>query len=254
MNTINLPLVPLFQDKNLTSEMTTQALYGENFDVIKQENQWMLIRLKDDDYIGWIFNNKHLLFFDTDHVVSVISTWVYNSPNIKSKPIMKLFCGSKLKTINYSNSWVIVEIFDEQFKKGYIPKNHLVKLKENLYWIKVLKQFENVPYLWGGKTSNGIDCSGLLQLAVKFIGLKIPRDTKDQKKYFKKNVFKSKSKNFDNFNNFKIGDIIFWEGHVAIIINKNKLIHANAHHMTVKIEPIAIALKRIDQEFVVKRI
>ena len=102
-----------------------------------------------------------------------------------------------------------------KFFFGYIPTKHINKINKKLSWLKIIKLFENAPYLWGGKTVNGIDCSGLLQLSMKFFGLNIPRDTKDQKTYFQNFILKSKHKNYNK------GDIIFWKGHVAIVLKKN---------------------------------
>ena len=252
LNTINLPVISLYQKASLMSKVTTQALYGENFKVLEKRKKWHLIELKDDCYKGWISKYNHKIFFESTHRVNITNTWVLSSPDIKSKPIMKLYAGSKLKVFDFHDSWALVKVYKKKFINGYIPKSHLIDLNKHMKWLKIIKQFENAPYFWGGKTINGIDCSGLLQLATKFKGLNIPRDTKDQEKYFKKNIFKSK--NLDIFNDFKKGDIIFWKGHVAIAINKNKLIHANAHHMNVKIETIVNALKRINQEYIVKRI
>ena len=254
LNTICLPKTSIYIKDNLNSEIISQALYGENFKIIKENNNWHFIELQDDSYKGWIFNINKNISFDSTHMISVLNTWVYSSPNIKSKPIIKLFAGSKLKILDFYDSWAIVQIFKKNFVQGFIPKNHIIKSNENANWLKIIKKFENAPYLWGGKTVNGIDCSGLLQVGLKFKGLKIPRDTKDQLKYFKKLIFKSKSESLSNFNSFIPGDIIFWDGHVAIIINKKELIHANAFHMTVKIEKIESALKRINQKFIIKRI
>ncbi len=254
LNTINLPVISLYQKASLMSKVTTQALYGENFKVLEKHKKWYLIELKDDNYKGWTSEYNNKIFFETTHIVNVSNTWVLSSPNIKSKPLMKLFSGSKLKVLDFHETWFLVEVYKNKITNGYIPKSHLTKLNKHLHWLKIIKQFQNAPYFWGGKTINGIDCSGLLQLGTKFSGLNIPRDTHDQEKYFKNTIFESKSDNLKIFSDFKKGDIIFWKGHVAIIINKNKLIHANAHHMKVKIETIASALKRINQKYIVKRI
>ncbi len=245
--TINLQVVSLYEKQNIESEVVSQALYGENFHILEKKNDWILIQLKDDNYTGWILNYSYFNFFKTNYMVNIPCTWVYNSPDIKSYPRIKLFAGSKLKVIELRKSWARVEITEKKLFNGYIPVRHIVKKNKKLNWLNIIKQFENAPYLWGGKTVNGIDCSGLLQLSLKFLGLKIPRDTKDQRNYFKNFILKDKSKIL------KKGDIIFWKGHVAVILNNKKLIHANAFHMSVKIEQIESALKRINQQYVVIR-
>ena len=246
--TINSKIVSMYRKRDINSEMVSQALYGENFYVLKKDGEWTFIELEDDKYKGWVLNCKYNQYFTYTHIVNIPSTWVYVRPDIKSSVIMKLFAGSKTKIIEFDKTWSKIEIFDKNFFYGYVPTKHIIKINKKLSWIKIIKQFENTPYLWGGKTVNGIDCSGLLQLSMKFTGLNIPRDTKDQKTYFQNFILKSKHKNYNK------GDIIFWKGHVAIVLKKTQLIHANAFHMSVKVEEIESTLKRINEQYVVIRL
>jgi hypothetical protein len=94
--------------------------------------------------------------------------------------------------------------------------------------------------LWGGRDSMGLDCSGLIQNLYQMIGINLPRDTDLQAEYFSKYVDESK---------LKLGDLIFWRGHVAMAINKKDIIHANAYHMKTQIEPLKLAKKRINKEY-----
>ena len=215
---------------------------------IKEHNDWTFIKLNDDNYKGWVLNCKYIHSFKKTHLINIPSTWVYVSPDIKSNVIKKLFAGSKIKVIEFDKTWSKIEIYDKNFSYGYIPTKHTNKINKKLSWLKIIKQFENAPYLWGGKTINGIDCSGLLQLSMKFIGSNIPRDTKDQKTHFQNFILNSKHKNYNR------GDIIFWKGHVAIILNKTQLIHANAFHMSVKVERIGSTLKRINEKNILIRL
>ena len=248
LNIINSEIVSMYRKRDINSEMVSQALYGEEFYVLKKHNEWTFIKLKDDNYKGWVLNCKYNQNFKNTHIVNTPNTWIYVSPDIKSNVILKLFAGSKIKILKCDKTWSKIEIFDEKFFCGYIPTKHIMKINKKLNWLKIIKQFENAPYLWGGKTVNGIDCSGLLQLSMKFTGSNIPRDTKDQKTYFQNFILKSKH------NNYNRGDIIFWKGHVAIILKKTQLIHANAFHMSVKVEKIESALKRINEQYVVIRL
>lgn len=245
---INSEIVSMYKIKDINSEMVSQALYGENFYILKKDNDWTFIQLEDDNYKGWVLNCKYNQCFKNTHLVNIPSTWVYVRPDIKSNVIIKLFAGSKIKIIEFDKTWSKIEIFDKNFFYGYIPTKHTIKINKKLSWLKIIQQFEHTPYLWGGKTVNGIDCSGLLQLSMKFIGSKIPRDTIDQKTYFQNFIFKSENKNY------KKGDLFFWKGHVAIILNKTQLIHANAFHMSVNIESIETVLKRINEQYIVIRL
>lgn len=246
--TINSEIASMYEKKDVNSEMVSQALFGESFYVLKKHNDWTFIQLKDDNYKGWVLNCKYNHYFKSTHLINIPSTWVYVSPDIKSNVIKKLFAGSKIKIIEFDKTWSKIEFFDKNICFGYIPTKHINKINKKLSWLKIIKQFEDAPYLWGGKTVNGIDCSGLLQLSMKFIGLNIPRDTKDQKTYFQNYILKSKHKNYTR------GDIIFWKGHVGIILKKEQLIHANAFHMSVKVERIESTLKRINEKNVVIRL
>ena len=120
-----------------------------------------------------------------------------------------------------------------------LKKNDVKKLKhKNKNFVKILKKFLNVKYVWGGKTFKGIDCSALLQIFFVYNNLFFPRDTKDQIKYTKKNLKKRK---------FKKGDIIFWKGHVAICLNSKKLIHAYGPEKRVIIMPIIETINKIQK-------
>lgn len=245
--TINLQVVSLYEKQDVKSELVSQALYGENFCILEKNNDWILVKLHDDNYKGWILNYRNYNYFKTNYIVNIPCTWVYSSPDIKSYTRIKLFAGSKLNVVELKKSWAKVEIADKKPFYGYIPFNHIVNINEKINWLKIIKQFENAPYLWGGKTVNGIDCSALLQLSIKFLGFKIPRDTKDQKDHFQNFILKDKYKKLQK------GDLIFWKGHVAVVLNNKQLIHANAFHMLVKVEKIESALQRINQQYVVIR-
>ena len=116
----------------------------------------------------------------------------------------------------------------------------LHKLKDNLNvknWLDYAIDFIGTPYLLGGKTLQGIDCSGLVQLCLETNGIKLPRNTIDQVNYTSKQISDTKV--------IEKGSILFWKGHVAIALSKSKIIHSNAYHMEVKIESLENAIKRI---------
>ena len=125
-----------------------------------------------------------------------------------------LYClsfGSKLKVYNKSLKYV-------EIQNGWIEKKNIKPLNfiDKDLFLRA-KYFKNIKYKWGGKTYKGIDCSALIQVLLNFNNKFCPRDTKDQVKYFKKKVFSKK---------IKKNDLIYWKGHVAIIISKKKLTHA----------------------------
>ena len=120
---------------------------------------------------------------------------------------------------------------------GFIPKRHLAPLAATESdFVAVAERFVGAPYLWGGKSSMGIDCSGLVQVALTACGIKCPRDSDMQESALGKPA---------SLAGLQAGDLIFWKGHVAIARARNSMIHANAFHMAVAIEPVADALARI---------
>ena len=120
-------------------------------------------------------------------------------------------------------------------------RNNEIRQNINKEWIDVAFSFLGAPYLWGGKTFIGIDCSGLVQLALSASGILVPRNTDEQAKNFH-NRLKTVSK-------IERGCLIFWKGHVAIVLKKNKLLHSNAYHMCVQTEPLNKALSRIKEKY-----
>ena len=118
-----------------------------------------------------------------------------------------------------------------------MPKQHLAALDaKEADFVAVAERFVGAPYLWGGKSSMGLDCSGLVQVALTACGIKCPRDSDMQEKALGKAA---------NLAGLQAGDLIFWKGHVAIARGRNSMIHANAFHMSVTIEPVGDAVVRI---------
>ena len=222
------PFSNIYKLPNKHSEVTSQILYGERFKILSKQKDWIKIKSLYDRYSGFIKNKNYVNKLKISHKVSNIQANIFNKPNVKTKK--NLYFGSKLSAIEKRNGFVRFE------------KNRWVKLKDikkishkEKDFIKIFKLFLKTKYVWGGKTNKGIDCSALLQIFFYYNNLFYPRDTKDQIKY----SIKKKSKKF------KKGDIIFWEGHVAICINSKQLIHAYGPEKRVIIMPITKTIKRI---------
>jgi cell wall-associated NlpC family hydrolase len=124
---------------------------------------------------------------------------------------------------------------------GYIPGKHLVPLKAvERDFVEVAERFLGTPYLWGGRTTLGVDCSGLVQAALNAHGVACPRDTDMQERAIGKAIFPNA-----DLSDLERGDLVFWKGHVAIVRDPQTLIHANAFHMAVAYEPLHEAIARI---------
>ena len=222
------PFLNIYKFPNIRSEVTSQILYGERFKILSKKKGWIKIKSLYDRYSGFIKDKKYVKELKISHKVNNIEANIFKNPKTKTKKT--LYFGSKLSVLEKRNGFARFE------------KNQWVKFKDikkithkEKNFVKVFKLFLKTKYVWGGKTNKGIDCSALLQIFFYYNNLFYPRDTKDQIKYSKKKTSKK----------FKKGDIIFWEGHVAICINSKKLIHAYGPEKRVIIMPINKTIKRI---------
>jgi len=226
----NLPFLNVYAKKTKRSKVVTQLLYGETFKKLKQYKFWIKIRNDCDNYTGYIQNKKFPSNSKNTHKISVLCSNLYSKPNLKNKVNKKLSFGSKIKVTKKKGIFC-------KFDKLWIKKKDLKKIsfkKKNIF--KNINSFENVKYKWGGKCFNGVDCSGLIQLFFNFNNKFCPRDTKDQKKYFKKKI---------KLKNIKNGDLIFWKGHVALAVSRTKLIHGYGPLKKVVTMPINYTIDRI---------
>tara|TARA_B100000963_G_scaffold204399_1_gene177989 strand:- start:391 stop:1131 length:741 start_codon:yes stop_codon:yes gene_type:complete len=224
-------VINLYKKASLKSEVVTQMIYGDSFSLVKKGNKWLKIRTKEDNYSGFVQNKKFVPYLKPTHKVHKLFVKVHNFPN-KQKKISLLTFGSKIKVLDQKLDFV-------KFEKGWIKKKDLklINFKEKSPFKKI-KIFKKIKYKWGGKSYKGIDCSGLIQIFLNFNNKYCPRDAKDQVKYFKRNV---------SLKNIQKDDIIFWKGHVAVALSKNKLIHAYGPMKKTVIMGIDQTIKRIER-------
>ena len=226
----NFPVLNVYKKKTKKSSVVTQLLYGDTFKKLEQKGSWIKIKNDSDSYKGYIKNKKFNLNHKNTHKVYILHSNLYSKPNEKSKIRKKLSFGSKIKITRQRGKFL-------GFDKLWIKKNSLKKINfKTKNYFKNINKFINVKYKWGGKHFAGVDCSGLIQLFLNFNNKFCPRDTKDQIKYFKKKI---------KLDNIKKNDLIFWKGHVAIILSKNKLVHAYGPLKKVVIMPIKKTIDRI---------
>ena len=221
----------IYKKPSKKSEVTSQIIYGEEFKILSKNKSWIKIKTLFDNYKGFIINSKYVEKFSPNYKVSSLKAKIYKKPGIKTNSWLPL--ASKLSVLEQKKNYVQIE------KSKWIKKIDIKKLNhKDKNYIKMFKKFLNVKYVWGGKTFKGIDCSALLQIFFSYNNSFYPRDTKDQIKYTKKNLKKSK---------FKKGDIIFWKGHVAMCLNSKQLIHAYGPEKKVIIMPIIETINRIER-------
>ena len=226
----NSSVINVYKKNNIKSEVVTQLLYGDTFKKIKKTGTWIKIKNDTDNYKGYIKNNKFLPNQKNTHKIYKLYANLYFKPNLKSKIKKKISFGSKVKIIEKKDNFY-------KFDNLWIKKKNLKKINYKTKDIfKNINKFVNTKYKWGSKNFAGVDCSGLIQLFFNFNNKFCPRDAKDQIRYFKKKI---------ELENIRKNDLIFWKGHVAVVISKNSLIHAyGPFKKTVKM-PINKTIDRI---------
>jgi cell wall-associated NlpC family hydrolase len=213
--------------------MITEALHGERITIYESDEEgWAWGQLESDGYVGWIPAAALLAPGPAPtHKVTVLRTLMFPGPSIKLPPTEALPMGSQVSVVREDANFGITA------SGGYLPKRHLAPLGTvEQDFVAVAERFVGVPYLWGGKTCLGLDCSGLVQVALTACGIACPRDSDMQEAAIGRAV---------PLTDLQRGDLLFWKGHVAIARNSATIIHANAHHMMVAIEPAAEAIARI---------
>lgn len=215
------------------SEQQDQLLYGEAFDVLEEADGWSWGQAPRDGYVGFVRSDQLRPRGEAPtHRIRPPRTWAYAAPDIKSAALTPLSMNALARVVGEAeNGFLPVEGL------GWVYAAHLAPIGEfetdpvNVAW-----SFVGSPYLWGGRDSQGLDCSGLVQQAFYACGRFCPRDTDQQMELFSEPAPLSE---------LARGDLIFWRGHVGVMIDHERLLHANAFHMAVAIETLAAAVARI---------
>ncbi len=230
-NFLNSPLTNINSKASSNSEILSQILYGEKFRILKKKKKWVKIKTYYDNYIGYIKKDKFYQNFKPDRKIFKLKSRIFLKRNKRFLPLKKyLYFASGISVLKKNKNFI-------EFKKNYWIKKRDTKeihhYEKN--FTKIIKLFLNSKYLWGGKTSDGIDCSALIQIYFYYNRIFFPRDSKDQIKYCKAKRNKK----------FARGDIIFWKGHVGICLNQSKFIHAYGPRKKVLIMPTNLTIKLI---------
>ena len=227
------PQAPLRREPRPDAPLETEALKGERVTIYDANGEgWAWGQLAADGYVGWLPDNALApAGAAPTHKVTALRTLVFPGPSIKLPPLEAPPLGARLAIARIEDRMAVT------LSGAYVPAAHLAPLDRNeTDFVAVAERFLGTPYLWGGKTALGLDCSGLVQVALTACGISCPRDSDMQEAALGTAV---------SDDPLKRGDLIFWKGHVAIVRGSDSLLHANAHHMAVAIEPIADAVMRI---------
>jgi cell wall-associated NlpC family hydrolase len=231
------PQAPLRREPRPDAPLDTEALRGERVLVYDANAEgWVWGQLAGDHYVGWLPSAALAPPGPAPtHKVVALRTFVFPGPSIRLAPLEALPFGAALNIARIEDRLAVTP------SGGYVPAAHLKPIGDRERdFVAVAERFVGTPYLWGGKTALGLDCSGLVQIALSACGLPCPRDSDMQERALGGAV-DHKAPSFK----LERGDLIFWSGHVAIARDRDSLVHANAFHMAVVVEPAVEAIARI---------
>lgn len=232
---VAVPILSLYREPRFDARLDTQGLMGERVRVFDVREGWAWLQLEADGYVGYAAEDDLGALQSTPtHRIAVPSTFMFPAPDIKSQPVVTLTMNAKVAVIGGD------ERFAHLANGRFVVARHLKPISESeADFVAVAEAYLHVPYLWGGKSVRGLDCSGLMQLSLEAAGRVAPRDSDMQEQQLGEALPK------DDLNGLKRGDLVFWAGHVGVMTDAEMLLHANGHFMQVTHEPLRTAVERI---------
>ena len=208
-----------------------QLVLGDTVTVFETHEGWAFVQAEQDDYVGYLPADHLGDATEVTHRVSARSTHVYPDDNFKSRELFTLSFGSRLAVMSTGSRFA-------QTPQGFVPPKHLIPIDQfESDPVSVAERMLGTPYLWGGDSGFGTDCSGLVQAACLSCGMACPRDADMQEDELGQHLPEDAP--------LQRNDLLFWKGHVAFVADPDTILHANAFHMAVSYEPLEDAIKRI---------
>ncbi len=210
----------------------SELLHGERVTVYERKDGWAWVQAANDDYVGYVREDHLTAPFETHLQIAALMTPVFPAADVKAPVKDMLPMTAEVNLLTQLGDFILIA------PDSWVHRHHVAMLDEvQSDYVAVAESFFGVPYVWGGKTFAGLDCSGLVQTALASAGIRSPRDTDMMERHFP-----------DSGPELERGDLVFWNGHVGIMLDEQRLLHANAFHMMVAIEPLADAAMRIEKK------
>ena len=229
-------IAPLRAAPEAGAGLHTQLLHGEGFTVYDERDGWSWGQSELDSYVGYLESDSlRRSTLDPTHHVAMLATPLLPTPEVKSAAVDLLPMNAKVRVVGEENHFSKLEDGHFVYAAHLVP--HSARCDD---WVSMAASFLGAPYLWGGKTHAGCDCSGLIQTALEMGGLDAPRDTDMMEA-----VLGTARELKDGLSGLQRGDLVFWKGHVGVMLDATRIVHANAFHMRVVIEPLRETAERI---------
>jgi len=231
-------VVALRRRPDLTASLETEALFGERLSVLDVTEQWAWVQLIRDRYVGYVARGAlSLEILQPTHRVQALGTFLYPAPEIKAPPIMPLPLGAELAVKRADATFAELET------GGYVVVRHIAERDRFARdFVDIAERFIGTPYLWGGRTRTGLDCSGLVQIALEATGQSCPRDSDMQESSVGDPVLIPR-----DLEGLERGEVVFRTGHVGVMGAGVMFLRADAFHMAVAVEPLRAAAERISR-------
>jgi cell wall-associated NlpC family hydrolase len=233
------PVLPLRGAPRQDAMLDTQIVHGEPVTVYDERDGWAYLQSERDGYVGYAPSaGLGAAGRPATHRVATLRTYLYPSASIKAPPLGLIPMNARLTITDFAGDFAVTE------EGAHVFARHLAGIAEaEPDFVAVAERYVGTPYLWGGRTSLGLDCSGLVQTALEAAGIVAPRDSDLQERGLGEILALA-----PDLANLRRGDLVFWKGHVGIMTSPTELLHANGYHMAVAREPVAEAARRIAEK------